>query len=327
MCLIAHRPVKNGRGSNIPNEVISYNRRKNPDGFGIAWRQNGKLQHQKFAPSDGHAFEKLLKSIDKQTHIEYVAHWRLATHGPKCEELSHPFSYNDPKAGEVLVFHNGIINSIKVDKGESDTSQFVKDILMKLEAEWWKKPHLKFLVEEAIGWSRLAIMNSRKVWHLNSEDWKNKDGIWYSTEPGPTYASSASRMPAVYSYGVAATHDQDDYMEWQDKWERTKRTLIVADENDDDTDEDDGQEILLPGASEVRSSDNYVPQSGWLDMLPAGTPGSATGHWISPIDDDDSDPAYRSGQAICEQCDTIGEYHVVNGKRYANIPHKIRVRA
>src|SRR6186713_2392545 len=107
MCLIAHRPPRQG---NLPNRVIEYNRRSNPDGFGIAWREGDNLRFQKFAPDAVSAFETKLKELDRDQDIEYVAHWRKATHGPVCEEMSHPFTYDDPKDGQVLVFHNGIVS-------------------------------------------------------------------------------------------------------------------------------------------------------------------------------------------------------------------------
>ena len=332
MCLIAHRPVKKGRGSNIPAEVISYNRRKNPDGFGIAWREFGKVHHAKFAPSDGDAFEKLLRTIDRRSHIEYVAHWRLATHGAKCEELSHPFPYEDPDLGEVLLFHNGIID-IDIEKGESDTSQFVKQVLSRLEGQWWRKPHLRFLVEGSIGWSRLAIMTKKKVIRINEDAWKLKNGIWYSTEPtayssgsgkvvygSSTYKPTTGKvinMPSDSTWKRESEDDDAEYARWQNQWEESRRQEATFDEND--ADEDDGEEtkLLVPGESKLMKS-GYVPYSGWLD----------NGHWVVPVSEEfGSEPGYSSGTATCTSCSTIGEYYMVDSKMYTEIKHpKIRLK-
>jgi hypothetical protein len=185
MCLIAHREINGKRGSNIPNDVIDYNLLHNPDGFGIAWRDPVEgLQWTKFGPTvdDGKAFRTMLKAIDADTTIEYVAHWRMATHGDKCIEMSHPFAYQDRDGNEVILFHNGIID-IDTAKGESDTSAWVRKVLAKLPPRWWDDPGIVGLVEHDIGWSRLALMTWDETVRINQTDWENKGGIWYSTEP------------------------------------------------------------------------------------------------------------------------------------------------
>jgi hypothetical protein len=316
MCLIVHREVKGGRGSNIPNHVIEYNRKKNPDGFGIAWRQGGKLQHQKFAPNDHGAFEKLLKTIDKQSHIEYVAHWRFATTGEPCEDLSHPFPYEDAKDGEVLVFHNGVIDIETADKKESDTLAFVRNVLAKLEPQWWKKSHLRFLVEGSTGWSRLLLMTKKQTIRLNAGGWNLDGGIWYSqkqfapfvpaTKPmslslakDGEFASPATKLLTADS-GLDDDNkdDSDAYLAWQESRNRNKRLVDSIDEDPDDFDDFD---------------DEGIQWSGWMDE----------GHWVYPVTGLDIG---GGGEAICAECNTQGEYYVEGGKSYANISHIIKLR-
>ena len=155
MCIIIHREK-----GNVPNAILESNRHRNPDGFGIAWRENGSLKWQKFAPSEYGPFHQLLKNLDRDGTTEYVAHYRLATHGKPSQELSHPFEYEDEAEGTVLVFHNGII-PISTPKDESDTRYFVNRILKQLPSGWWHNPALVYLVEEAIGSSRLLVMTAR----------------------------------------------------------------------------------------------------------------------------------------------------------------------
>lgn len=313
MCLIAHREVKGGRGSNIPNSVIEYNRTKNPDGFGIAWRNNGKIQYQKFAPSDVGAFEKLLKSIDRQTHIEYVAHWRLATTGKPCENLSHPFPYEDAKDGEVLVFHNGVIDIDVADKErESDTLAFVRDVLARLEPRWWNKSHLRFLVEGSTGWSRLLLMTKKRTIRLNTDGWNLDNGIWYSQrqwsnvpvkQPNVPMAVVPATTSDIISYVGGrkswedSTDDSDAYLEWQEKRYGAKRLADSIDENEDESN---------------------VAWSGWSDG----------GHWVYPVTglDQEGLGGEPFGTVICGECNTEGDYYVEDGKCYADIVHGNPIR-
>src|SRR5947207_14791060 len=128
MCLIIHRGVsgRRGRGANVPNDILDHNRTSNPDGFGIAWRDpKSGLTYQKFGPDDYAAFYGLLKAVDRDNSVEYVAHYRWATHGAKTQEQAHPFEYVDPEGNRVLVFHNGIISAMRKPGPQPDPRVFV----------------------------------------------------------------------------------------------------------------------------------------------------------------------------------------------------------
>lgn len=210
MCLIIHREAGDTT-SKVPQYVLDYNKYSNPDGFGLAWREPDGLKYEKFgaSPDDYRAFETLLKVIDA-TDYEYVAHFRKATHGPVCKELSHPFPYEDPKQGEVLVFHNGIIG-IDIEKGESDTSQFVKTVLSNMDSSWWKKPAYRYLVENSIGWSRLLIMTENETVRLRAKDWQSEDGIFYSCQPAPPSLKSYPAKESYEAFGLTGDDDDDEY--------------------------------------------------------------------------------------------------------------------
>ena len=132
MCLIVHRTKFN---THITEEIITYNKWLNPDGFGLAWRDS-QLRYERFGPDDFSKFRELLVKIDDMS-VEYVAHFRKATHGDACLDLSHPYPYKDKSGKFMLAFHNGILD-IKTYEGESDTLAFVKRVLAKLEHGWWK---------------------------------------------------------------------------------------------------------------------------------------------------------------------------------------------
>jgi hypothetical protein len=291
LCLIAHRDTV---GPRIPNEVINYNRSLNPDGFGIAWRdpQIG-LRFEKFAPNQFEAFRDKLKDIDK-TDMEYAAHWRRATHGPACLQLSHPFVYDDAKAGDTLVFHNGIID-IATEKHESDTLAFVERVLAGMPVRWWKNAALTFLVESSIGWSRLLLMTKDETIRINQKGWEKHQGMWYSVSPLPK-KYEWKKVDGVHL--LPATTPKAKYIlpsQWQDDWKDDDNTFSETKKYDD------------PWAGTI-SSDGL----GWLHQ----------GHWVSPVSDyDEEEEDEVMGQAICEKCGTIGEFYIINRKVTIDLVH------
>lgn len=303
MCLIAHRPVskKKGKGSNIPNDVIESNLRRNPDGFGLAWREKGDLRYEKYAPDDWADFVAALKDVDAEQDLEYAAHWRLATHGAPCLELSHPFAYADKKEGDILVFHNGII-PLTPPKGESDTRHFVNTVLTRLPTRWWADHGLKYLVEEGIGYSRLLVMSpSGETIYLNRKQWVEKGGLLYSTTP---IASPTNYTTGQYSY-----RSHSDY---QNLW---------GGDDDDKEDED----ALLPAAGAgftVRRVEDGVPAAsgkGWYARV-----GNGATHYVKAVGMETDNEGDTFGTGECVACGTKGEVYVIGGKVYLDVAHKVK---
>jgi hypothetical protein len=195
MCMIAFRPARPGKhGSNIPTQVIDLAMNRHPDGFGIAWREQGGLRVERFGPRERNAFGKAIRRIDR-LDVEYVAHFRFATHGPKDREHAHPYEYADPIEGRVLVFHNGVID-LPTAVRESDTEVFVRDVLAHLPSRWWALSGLRYLVGEAIGWSRIVVMTARETVNLQERDGEWDGGLWYSSEHR-AYRSTGRAHPTI----------------------------------------------------------------------------------------------------------------------------------
>lgn len=305
-----HRPLntENG-GSNLPNEVIERNLRSNPDGFGIAWRDPKKgLRSKKWAPEDWREFRDFLKKIDKRTNIEYIAHFRTATHGPACYDLSHPFTYENESDGKVLVFHNGVID-IPTQKKESDTKAFVDRVLAKMPSGWWNVDYLHYLVQEAIGWSRLAIMTKDQTIRVNEPDWKVMNGIWYSTNPLPTPTVYGSGRPAtIYEQFGYKSHDDDDHdvIMGGGSWRKDTSGILTAQFSDVDDDDEEDPDVIYASAA----------MSGiWEHM----------GHSIYPISGDMS----QEGEVMCDSCKTTGYFYVPGPgpKVFIDLAHVIGVAA
>ena len=306
MCLIAYRNIP---GSHISNDIIEYNLRSNPDGFGLAWRSPEGLKFEKFAPSESREFVQLLKAIDK-TDMVYAAHWRTGTHGPKNKELAHPFPYKDKDGNEVLAFHNGII-SIDTDKEESDTSMFVKYVLSGLKYKWWEDSAISFLVESSIGWSRILLMTENEDVFINQGEWKKENGIMYSTTPiwKSVAKPTATGIPLLTATAATSTpiaggktYRSDNYANRYGGWRGARNIDLEYDDDDDDY-----RAVFAKRTTNGRSVPKFYHK----------------GHSCTPATTIDSggDDGDRYGVVTCDECCTDGEYFVIDGILQIDLQH------
>ena len=303
MCLIAQRT---NTGAHIPNDYIDYNLTLNPDGFGIAWRDPKEgLLFEKFAPASKAAFRDLLKRIDAENY-KYTAHWRKATHGPACLELAHPFSYADADGVPILAFHNGIID-IKTKPNESDTQVFVESVLANLPYGWWENPAMMYLVEEAIGWSRMLLMTPDMDILINESAWYKDGGLLYSTTPHFKGATRAANLPLWGGQGYGSTGVSS-----AGTTNSSTKTVIG-----------ESSALVVPNSSVDESNDEYlkllreVSEDG-VGVFPSW---KHNGHDIDPISQIDSTNEDTYGQCICAECRTEGEYYIVDGQLVIEIEH------
>ena len=199
MCVIAVSAV----GINPPTEqnlkdMFEYN----DDGAGISYVLDNRVYTYKglMTWSD---FEKTYALLEKKLKtagktfkdIAVMYHFRIGTHGPNSEGLTHPFPIShDFKhlsalelASDVVMAHNGIISSVTPRSGWSDTQQYISDIVLPLMQEdrfFYKKKHFKNLLSNTINGSRLAFLNNNSEFTFIG-DWTESDlpelkGIKYS---------------------------------------------------------------------------------------------------------------------------------------------------
>jgi predicted glutamine amidotransferase len=109
MCLILERNPAQGTGPDDATIRAIY--RKNPDGFGAMWLENGKVRTWKCVPRDADEAVAVWHYFDG---VHVVAHWRMCTHGHVTDDNAHPF---DVVEGEIAVVHNGVIPG----HGDADT--------------------------------------------------------------------------------------------------------------------------------------------------------------------------------------------------------------
>lgn len=294
MCLIAYRSDPD---THIPEGVINSNRRMNPDGFGIAYREDDDTTYYlRYGPDQADEFVEKLKEIDASPKV-YVAHFRKGTSGANCKELAHPFPYTDPVAGTVLVFHNGIIGIPSNGPLESDTSVYVDTVLAKLEPEWWKNSAQKFLVEQTIDGSRLLVMTLDEVVILNEKGWTVRDGIMYSTFPYGYYGSYNGSYSG-YNSEWRSDDSDDEHVRWgvnpNAGWKGSNYPKATSG---------------LTAAKDGVEGDDYNPYTGkWEHME----------HFVDPgMGDEEA----TEGVAWCNTCGEQGEFMTINGNVYIEMKH------
>lgn len=191
-------------------ETCFYN---NPDGAGIMWVEDGRVQTSKGFTS----IRELAEAIDyvpKQSRL--VIHMRIATSGGIDVGTCHPFPIcndlemlHEPDVEcDAALMHNGIIPTMPTDDklGISDTVAFVQLVVNDLyHSEGVTKSSLRRIKRAAPG-NRFALMTKDgKVYRLG-------DG-WESVTKGIQASNSSWRYDKSlrwYSY--------DDYEDYEDDY-------------------------------------------------------------------------------------------------------------
>lgn len=172
MCNIIARP-KNA--PKIRENYLINSAKNNPDGFGIVAKLNGKIEVEKTLDSSKGI--DIIRKLEKD-NAEFLAHFRLTTHGETNLENTHPFEIRD----EVFVVHNGVIPIDIVDKKMSDTFHFAQ--LMKKNLRSLSKRSIQRFMRKNHSFtksSKFAFLGkSLDMLIFNKEKGKELEGVWYS---------------------------------------------------------------------------------------------------------------------------------------------------
>ena len=212
----------------------------NPDGFGFSYfDENGQLIIRKFIGQDNIllGIEEFLLTRQHYMHKQFLAHFRIASHGRISKRTCHPFKINN----EMVFCHNGILSDyskqLSLDSKISDTMLFNRKVLQKLPADFMNSPLYKKMLEETIGtWNKMIIIRADgQHWILNEEQGEWSDGVWYSNSSYKDYDYSycgsnysiekvheplykraytwcknlISILPDVYEYGKALMEEME----------------------------------------------------------------------------------------------------------------------
>lgn len=297
MCLIAYRPKGSG---NIPNAVIDTAMTRHPDGFGVTYRKGGNLCTERFAPNARKAFRKALKRIDA-TGAEYVAHFRYATSGPTDQHHAHPYEYHDPLGNRVLVFHNGVISLPHDHVRESDTEAFVRDVLAYLPPRWWTMPAMRYMVGEAIGWSRLVLMTDEETVNLQERNGTWDGGLWYSSEHRPTKRVATVPNPPKVTHVPKAQWVQRRESASADRYEAMVEAATKSAE--------DSYHVLMTDTESDPWDDMHFHHGGHNVTA------------MRPIERSKGDREYTA-VLLCDTCYTVGDAYVIDGEVLIDMGHR-----
>jgi len=264
MCVIVTKLA----GSPMPSDqIIKSMWDNNPDGAGIAYAINNRVHvekgYMKYKDLDNAlaGLSKRLKTKYNKTldDVAVMIHFRITTHGGTSPQLTHPFPivngneqlHATEYMTDIVVAHNGIIHSVTAGSGHSDTSQYIKDILVPLKNYspfFMYDPNLVTLMENTIDSSRLTFLSGdgRFAYVGSWQEDPETPGCKYSNllhtyNPNPKYSTpypgywmdsdgfgnpvKAKRIPegATLVYGTGSTFpfyetaDSDIYDYWIDE--------------------------------------------------------------------------------------------------------------
>lgn len=196
MCIAICLPA----GVEIPFDHLVEGQKYNPDGCGLGWVEEGKVQIYK-TMSFADFTLKYLDIKERLGNINMLIHFRITSRGVTSEEMCHPFMVKD----NMCIIHNGTISNIKADEtknGDSDTKVLAEDILANLPAGWETNASIARLLEDFIGWSKVCILNNKDEMYILNESsghWLND--IWYSNKSYISYTrtSNVTNLPVKHN--------------------------------------------------------------------------------------------------------------------------------
>ncbi len=183
MCVIIYQP----KDSYLKRDRAKRLWAANPDGGGFAFFDDqGDLQVSKSMVFNQFwkDFEQARSQFPKR---QFLAHMRIATHGKVALDNVHPFPLNERQA----LAHNGIFHKLPDDPLNeiSDTRMFIEQILPSFKMRWLDDSDTFAMVEDYLGWSRMAIINNNprlayQTYLFNEAAGTHKDGMWFSSHQG-----------------------------------------------------------------------------------------------------------------------------------------------
>lgn len=189
MCIAIYKPAD----AKIDRETLFSCWCGNSHGAGIAYVKDGALTIVKGLMT----FAQFWDAYKKHNIDEYqsLIHFRLATHGARNQDNTHPF---EVVPGLALI-HNGVIRTLDTTKKEmSDTwhfAQFMRNIVLR-DSTAWKDPIVKNEVEREVlgGWNKVAFLHSSGDFQIyNENNWVEHEGSLYSNG---SFLHRVSRVPS-----------------------------------------------------------------------------------------------------------------------------------
>lgn len=174
MCLIISKTINGTVNWAAADRAAKINR----DGYGVAYvSTKGNLVFKKSMKWD---VVKHRAQLLEKSNKPFVLHQRFATNGAVSIANTHPFRLDNHHG--MLMAHNGIIDSLHVPQGKSDTGVLAKHIDDVFPQGFISDEKSLNCLEDLLGgYSKLAFMDKLSQIHIVNEhlgEWDN--GCWYS---------------------------------------------------------------------------------------------------------------------------------------------------
>ena len=267
MCLI----IQTETPKNLNRDLLECAYENNSDGFGLMLFNQGKVHTHKIVPKTFADVEKMWNSY-KDMDIPMALHFRFNTHGETNRAMSHPFQVltKAEHGRDLWLMHNGPnLPTPMIDKGKSDTHQFIKWII---KPQLANNPHLLYNTEwqeslgEMIGTDKLCFLDgkTKEFTIINADEGKDVKGIgWlsntYSITRGVGYNYDvANGRKALSQYPKYKTlygnygYEYDDFDDWDNSYNSksyAQSTTDLAKPDDKDYDWFTVTDSMLVGAS------------------------------------------------------------------------------
>jgi hypothetical protein len=216
MCIIAAKR----RGIALPlNFETIFNScwTSNPGGGGYMLKRHGdKVIHLKKGFMSRLEFLDAIKELEVAANDEFVAHFRIATHGSRSADMTHPFVIDsNPKivgamecvTGKSVMCHNGMIRGVRSHETYSDSFIFAMDILGSYDPTWtsnnrkykkWKKRFRALTCGQ-----KLAIMHPNNDLELLGQ-------FYYATGLGMFFSNTGYKSYSYFNNGNDRRHHRSD---------------------------------------------------------------------------------------------------------------------
>ena len=197
-------------GTTVPLDHLREGARANPDGCGLGWVENNKVQMFKTMSFDTWLI-KYLDVLERLGNIQMLIHFRITSKGDTTVEMCHPFQVDD----NHILIHNGTISSIpkkSLVNGRSDTAVFAEELLRNLPVGWESNASILHILEEYVGYSKVLILDSNNnVTFLNEGLGHWRDDVWYSNK---SYESITKSYSDNYYMGSAKHNRVGNTVQW-----------------------------------------------------------------------------------------------------------------
>lgn len=213
------------KDKSIPKETLEICSKNNPDGCGFAYSDNGKVYIKKFMDFETF-YEEYSKVENKSTML---IHFRIATHGKVETKNCHPFKLNN----RMALIHNGVISGYGDKDKKTDTQDFIDKVIGNISWKMWKNPSFIELVNNAIGYSKLCILDvDGNHFIVGEEKGEWVDGVWFSNKSYKPKEIKPKTTCAKQYYNQGSLWDmygEESYDDWYNRTLSTQKELETPD--------------------------------------------------------------------------------------------------